>query len=116
MIQSEKYKTNNTTKNVYEIDYKHINYHFLLPLLVLVLVTVLVELELMVSESLFVFVAVAVFVCVCVMVGVFVFVCVMVTFVLGDPMSEIVVVMGTCWEATQASPAPSPGTNTRNIK
>ena len=60
------------------------------------------------SESLFVFVAVAVFVCVCVMVGVFVFVCVMVTFVLGDPRSEIVVVMGTCWEATQARPAPRP--------
>ena len=60
------------------------------------------------SESLFVFVAVAVFLCVCVMVGVLVFVCVMVTFVLGDPMSEIVVAFGTCWEATQARPAPRP--------
>ena len=109
MAGTDQYKTKLKIllKTIHKINHKHID-HFLLPLLVLVLVTVLVELELIVSESLFVFVAVAVFVCVCVMVGVFVFVCVMVTFVLGDPISEMVVVMGTCWEATQARPAPRP--------
>ena len=53
-------------------------------------------------------VEVAVFVDDCVMVGLFVFVCDIVTFVLGDPISEIAVVMGTCCEATQANPGPSP--------
>ena len=66
----------------------------LVSVLVLVLVLVLVELELIVSSSLLVLVCVLVLVWVCVTVGVFVFVSDMVTFVVGDPILEKVVVMG----------------------
>ena len=45
-----------------------------------------------------------------VMVGLFVLVLVTVTLVVGDPMSEMLNVMGTLWDATQANPAPSPAT------
>ena len=44
-----------------------------------------------------------------VMTGLFSLVMVTVTLVFGEPMEEIFVVIGFCWEATQARPAPRPG-------
>ena len=82
--------------------------HFLLPVLVFILVTVLVLLELIVSASLFSLLDVRVAVMVCDMVGLFSLVWVTVTFVFGEPMEDMSVVIGFCWEATQASPAPRP--------
>ena len=81
-----------------------------------VLVPVLVELELTVSWSLFVFSAVLVTVMVCVMVGSLVLVIDTVTLVFGEPIPEMVVLIGFCCEATQANPAPRPGNNKIYIK
>ena len=76
--------------------------------LVFVLVTVCWFVWLILSLSLLVFVAALLAVWLCEMVGLLVFVLVTVTFVVGDPMSEMLKVMGTLWEATHANPAPSP--------
>ena len=77
-------------------------------MLVLVLVTVLVLLELTVSASLLVLDEVSIAVMVWVMVGLFSLVMDTVTLVFGEPMEEIFVVIGFCWEAIQARPAPRP--------
>ena len=60
------------------------------------------------SSSLFSLVEVRDAVMVCDITGLFSLVWVTVTFVFGEPMEEISVVIGFCWEATQASPAPRP--------
>ena len=77
-------------------------------MLVLVLVSVLVLIELIVSASLLVLDDVSMAVMVWVMVGLFSLVMDTVTLVFGEPMEEIFVVIGFCWEATQARPAPRP--------
>ena len=73
-----------------------------------ILVFILVLLELIISASLFSLLEVRVAVMVCEMTGLFSLVWVTVTFVLGEPIEEISVVIGFCWEATQARPAPRP--------
>ena len=87
---------------------KHLLNYFLLPELVFSLVTILVLLELIVSSSLFSLVEVRDAVIICDITGLFSLVWVTVTLVFGEPMEEISVVIGFCWEATQASPAPRP--------
>jgi uncharacterized membrane protein YuzA (DUF378 family) len=88
--------------------------YFFLPLLVLVLVilTLLVLLELIESTSLLVLVGVSVAVLDWVMVGLFSLVMDTVKLVFGEPMDVTFIVIGFCWEATQARSAPRPWKNT----
>ena len=63
----------------------------------------------MVSPSLLTLVAVLVFLRICLMVGLLTFSIATVTFVLGEPILEMLAPEVVCWEAIQASPMASPG-------
>ena len=80
-------------------------------LLVLVFITVCW----IVSISLLTLLAVLSFLRICLMVGLLMFSIATVTFVLGEPMEEMLALEVVCWEAIQASPTASPEDIKRNI-
>ena len=84
-------------------------------LVLALLVLVLVSLCVIVSWSLLVLVAVLVLVWVWVLVGVLVLVMVAVTLVVGDPMSVMLMEMGSLCATIQARPAPRPSNISQNI-
>ena len=69
----------------------------------------------MVSSSLLTLVAVLVFLRICLMVGLLTFSIATVTFVLGEPILEMLAPEVVCWEAIQASPIARPEDIRTNI-